>query len=111
MEVYRLIVTVYGTKHQEETRDETDLDLEPPQMYRVLLHNDHYTTMDFVVYILETVFRKPMDEAVRIMLNVHENGTGIAGVYTAEIAEAKVATVHRQARQHGYPLRCSMEPE
>ncbi|MFP4172386.1 MAG: ATP-dependent Clp protease adaptor ClpS [Candidatus Hydrogenedentota bacterium] len=80
-------------------------------MYRVLLHNDHYTTMDFVVYILETVFRKPMDQAVRIMLNVHENGTGIAGVYSAEIAEAKVATVHRQARQHGYPLRCSMEPE
>ena len=111
MEVYRLTVTVYGTQDHEETRETTDLDLEPPQMYRVILHNDHYTTMDFVVYILETVFRKPMDEAVRIMLNVHENGTGIAGVYTAEIAEAKVATVHRQARQHGYPLRCSMEPE
>ena len=80
-------------------------------MYRVLLHNDHYTAMDFVVYILETVFRKPGDEAVRIMLNVHETGIGVAGVYTAEIAEAKVATVHRQARQQGYPLKCSMEPE
>ena len=111
MEVYRLTVTVYGIQNHEETRQETDLEVEPPQMYRVILHNDHYTAMDFVVYILETVFRKPADEAVRIMLNVHENGTGTAGVYTAEIAEAKVAAVHRQARQHGYPLRCSMEPE
>ena len=80
-------------------------------MYQVLMHNDHYTTMDFVVEMLETVFRKPSPEAVRIMLNIHEQGVGRCGVYTAEIAEAKIATVHQTARAHGYPLRCTMEPE
>ncbi|MBW1987959.1 MAG: ATP-dependent Clp protease adaptor ClpS [Deltaproteobacteria bacterium] len=80
-------------------------------MYRVLLHNDDYTTMDFVVEVLRTVFHKPSAEASRIMWNVHLNGVGVAGVYTAEVAETKIHTVHRLAREHGFPLRCSMEPE
>ncbi len=67
--------------------------------------------MEFVVTVLEEVFRKRRDDAVRIMLNVHENGMGVAGVYVKGIAEAKVARTHRHAREHGYPLKCSMEPE
>lgn len=82
-----------------------------PPLYKVLLHNDHYTTMEFVVHILESVFRKSGAEAVRIMLNVHEHGVGVAGVYSAEIAETKVSTVESTAQDHGFPLRCSMEPE
>ncbi len=81
---------------------------EPPQ-YRVLMHNDNYTTMDFVVQVLETVFSKPAAEAVIIMLNIHRKGVGICGIYTAEVAETKVAKVHHLAREQGFPLRCSME--
>jgi len=80
-------------------------------MYKVLLHNDHYTTMDFVVMILQEIFHKPEAEAIQIMLNVHKRGHGLCGVYPHEIAETKVATVHRKAERHGYPLQCSMEPE
>ncbi len=104
-------MTEFNTHTGDETREDNDVELEPPAMYQVLMHNDHYTTMDFVVDVLETVFRKPAPEAVRIMLNIHEQGVGHCGVYTAEIAEAKIATVHQKARAHGYPLRCTMEPE
>lgn len=82
-----------------------------PPMFKVLLHNDHYTTMEFVVDILQSIFHKTTADAVRIMLNVHENGIGIAGVYPAEVAETKVDKVHTLARKSGYPLRCSLEPE
>lgn len=92
-----------------ETRDREVLQ-EPPQ-YKVLLHNDDYTTMDFVVMILQTVFLKNTEEATRIMLNVHHQGIGIAGIYTREIAETKVAIVHQMAKQHQFPLRCSLEKD
>jgi len=85
--------------------------VELPPMYLVLLHNDDYTTMDFVVAILEHVFGRSLEEATRIMLNVHNNGVGVAGVYTREIAETKVITVHELARRNEFPLRCSMEKE
>ncbi len=80
-------------------------------MYKVLLHNDDYTTMDFVVEVLVCVFRKPPPEAVDIMWNVHEKGVGVAGIFPAEVAETKVRTVHQMAREKGFPLLCSMEPE
>jgi ATP-dependent Clp protease adaptor protein ClpS len=89
------------------TRDQVEL----PRRYKVLLHNDNYTTMEFVVMVLRDVFRKSAEESVRIMLNVHENGMGVAGVYVKSIAETKVDTVHKRAQEHGYPLRCSTEPE
>lgn len=85
--------------------------LQEPPLYKVLLHNDDYTTMDFVVMILQTVFQKNTEEATRIMLNVHHQGIGIAGVYTREIAETKVALVHQMAKQHQFPLRCSLEKD
>lgn len=80
-----------------------------PRMFRVLLHNDDYTTMEFVVSVLVEVFRRTPDEATRIMLAVHEKGVGECGVYTAEVAETKVALVHARARREGYPLRCTLE--
>ncbi len=90
-----------------ETRDEID---EPP-MYKVLLHNDDYTTMEFVVEILILVFRRSPEDAVEIMLNVHHKGVGVCGVYTYEISETKVNNVHALAKQHGFPLKCTMEKE
>jgi ATP-dependent Clp protease adaptor protein ClpS len=82
-----------------------------PRRYRVVLLNDHYTTMEFVVQILEQVFLKPHSEAVTIMLAVHRHGSGVAGVYVKQVAETKCAAVHRRARCEGFPLRCVMEPE
>jgi len=83
---------------------------EPP-LYRVLLLNDDYTTMEFVVQVLMTVFSKSVAEATRIMLDVHHRGSGVCGVYPFEVAETKVETVHSLAHQKGYPLRCVMEQE
>jgi ATP-dependent Clp protease adaptor protein ClpS len=84
-------------------------DLDKPKMYRVVLHNDNYTTMDFVVEVLVTVFHKPAAEATKIMLDVHKKGAGVCGVYTYDIASTKISQVHQMAKQHEYPLRCSME--
>jgi len=81
---------------------------EPP-LYKVLLHNDDYTSMEFVVLLLEKIFSKTTPEATRIMLNVHQQGIGVAGVYHKEVAETKVAIVHDLAQKNEYPLRCSME--
>ena len=80
-------------------------------MYRVLLHNDDYTTMEFEVEVLVHIFHKTIEDATRIMLNVHEKGIGVCGVYTFEVAETKVDTVHSIARDHGFPLKCSMEKD
>ena len=84
---------------------------EEPPMYRVLLLNDDYTPMDFVVEILREIFHKDRPEAERIMLNVHRKGAGLCGIYTYEIAETKVTRVRAKAKEAGFPLRCTMEPE
>jgi ATP-dependent Clp protease adaptor protein ClpS len=85
--------------------------VQPPAMWRVLLHNDDYTTQEFVVWILETVFHKPSTEAFSIMMRVHQSGLGIAGIYTRDVAETKVAATKRLAEQHEFPLLVTMEPE
>lgn len=82
-----------------------------PKLYKVYLLNDDYTTMDFVVEILCEVFYKSYEEAVEIMLLIHNRGKGLCGVYTYEIAETKVDEVHRRARASGFPLRARMEEE
>ena len=81
-----------------------------PPMYKVLLHNDDYTTKEFVVMILETIFQKSESEALRIMMHVHNNGVGVAGVYTHEVAETKAVKTMNLAQAHEYPLQCSLEP-
>lgn len=91
----------------ERTRQET----KKPELFKVFLLNDDYTTMDFVVEILESVFNKPPAEAYRIMMAVHTQGQGLCGVYPYEVAETKVATVVELARGNGFPLRATMEPE
>jgi len=92
----------------DERQDEK---LARPRRFKVILHNDHYTTMEFVIFVLQEVFRKNYSEAEQIMLNVHKNGMGIAGVYIKGIAEKKADTVLKLAREHGHPLRCTVQPE
>ncbi len=95
--------------------DDRDVKLDPdtvlqePKMYRVILHNDHYTTMDFVVEVLMLVFHKPAAEATKIMLDVHKKGAGMCGVYTYDIASTKVTLVHNMAKRREFPLKCSLE--
>ncbi len=95
----------------EEVDEEVQEDLEEPPLYLVLLHNDDYTTMQFVVEILRAVFNKSMEEATLIMLNVHKKGVGLCGLYPYEVAETKVNTVATLASENGFPLKCSMERE
>ena len=82
-----------------------------PPMYKVLLHNDDYTTMEFVVDILVKVFGKSLEKATQIMLNVHNKGKAVCGIYPREIAETKVETVHNLASSKGFPLKSTMEKE
>ncbi len=91
------------TKPEEKTKR--------PKLFRVLMHNDDYTTRDFVVWVLQTIFHKGENAAVRVMMHVHQNGLGVAGVYTREVAETKISKTERLAREHEYPLRLSMEEE
>ena len=95
---------------QEGVIVKEDIKTKEPPMFRVILCNDDYTTMDFVVHVLEAVFKKKAEEATQIMLQVHRAGKGTAGVYTREVAETKITIVHHLARKNEYPLRCAMEP-
>lgn len=85
--------------------------LKKPSMFKVLLHNDDYTTMEFVVLVLRTVFLKTDTEAYKIMMAVHQAGIGVAGVYTFEVAEAKANKVIELARENGFPLLCTVEED
>jgi len=98
-----------GTITTVQERDQTRVQL--PPMYRVLLHNDDFTTKEFVVQILMAVFHKPFAEATSVMWQVHRQGWGVAGVFTREVAETKVMTTTSLAREAEFPLRVSMEPE
>ncbi len=82
-----------------------------PRRWRVILHNDDFTSMEFVVHILVTHFHKPPAEAIHVMLQVHRKGVGVAGVYSKEVAETKVAEVTDEARANGMPLKLTVEPE
>lgn len=92
-------------KVSSKTKDDT------PPMYKVILHNDHYTSMDFVVTILMNVFGKSLEKATQMMLNIHNRGRQICGIYPRQIAETKVETVHKLAAGKGFPLRSTMEKE
>jgi ATP-dependent Clp protease adaptor protein ClpS len=101
----------YNSWTERDVSEKTREDVTEPSMYRVLLLNDDYTTMEFVVEILMRVFSKSIEEATQIMLNVHRVGVGLCGVYTYEVAETKVETVQALAKEIGFPLKCSMEKE
>jgi len=96
---------------QEDVATRTRQRAARPPRYKVLLHNDDYTPMEFVVSVLEKVFGKSPAAATQIMLQIHRSGLGVAGVYVLEIAETKVATVHSMAEERGYPLRAGLEKE
>lgn len=95
-----------GARAAEESRSKAAL----PPLFRVLMHNDDFTSMEFVVEVLEVVFHKSPTDANRIMLNIHFKGLGLCGVYPHEVAETKIDRVHGMAKHEGFPLRCSMEP-
>lgn len=97
-----------GTQTSRQQREQEKIDR--PPLYKVLMHNDDYTTMEFVVEVLQLVFLKNPAEANHIMLQIHLRGTGVCGIYPFEIAETKVHKVSQLARAAGYPLRCSLEP-
>src|SRR5262249_2583661 len=92
-------------------RPKAEQQLQRPRMWRVLLHNDDYTTQDFVGWVLETVFHKPRGEAFAIMMSVHQSGLGVAGVFTHDVADTKVRTTKSLAEDHEFPLLVTMEPE
>jgi ATP-dependent Clp protease adaptor protein ClpS len=102
-----------GTDRQtgEGVLERTRQEVKRPELFKVLLLNDDYTTMDFVVEVLESIFNKPPAEAYRIMMMVHTQGRGLCGVYPYEIAETKVESVVSRARENGFPLKAAMEPE
>ncbi|MEY4700679.1 MAG: hypothetical protein RL326_866 [Pseudomonadota bacterium] len=104
-------MTKGSRQHQSDTATQEKVRVKPPKMYRVLLLNDDFTTMEFVVYILETIFQKTPSEATQIMLQVHKSGRGVAGIFSKQIAEAKIESVHAQAKREGFPLKCVMEEE
>ncbi len=100
-----------GPSHSSLLSPSADVGVKQPSKYRVLLHNDDYTPMDFVVEILEKIFKKENPIATRIMLDVHQKGRGVCGVYPYDIAETKVHLVVENARTHSYPLKCTMEED
>jgi ATP-dependent Clp protease adaptor protein ClpS len=101
----------YDPDLEESVSSETDQEVDEPPMYRVMLLNDDYTTMEFVVEVLVYVFQKSAEAATQIMLNVHRSGVGVCGIYPLEIAETKVDIVDNLARENGFPLKCIMERE
>lgn len=96
-----------GTGTATLTRTKT----KKPSMYKVLLLNDDYTPMEFVIYVLQRFFSKSAEDATKVMLHVHQNGVGICGVFTYEVAETKVTQVMDLAQQHDHPLQCTMEKD
>ncbi|MFN3200696.1 MAG: ATP-dependent Clp protease adaptor ClpS [Bradymonadia bacterium] len=98
-------------RHEEDLDVVTRRKVERPPLYRVIFHNDDYTTRDFVVMVLMRFFHKSHSEATTVMLHVHTKGAGVAGVYPLDIARTKVAIVEKLAREHEMPLKLSMEPD
>lgn len=96
-------------RFDSELLEKQDRKVKEPEMYKVVLHNDDYTTKDFVVHVLRVVFQKAPIEATRIMLMVHKTGRGVVGVYTWDIAQTRASRVHRMAREAEFPLKCTVE--
>jgi len=98
------------TRESTLTESRPDQRVQRPRMWRVLLHNDDYTTQEFVVWVLESIFHLPHAEAFAIMMHVHQAGVGVAGLFTRDVAETKVKATQQLAEQHEYPLLVTLEP-
>ena len=98
-------------KEQGDLKTVPKDEIKEPGKYKVLLLNDHYTTMEFVVEVLRTVFRHTPAQATRVMLHIHNSGVGVAGIYTKDVAETRMEQALAMAREHGHPLECALEPE
>jgi len=96
---------------QEDVKTTTQPKVNVPRKYKVLLHNDDYTTMEFVVWVLQNVFHHTPASATRVMLHIHRTGIGVAGIYGRDVAETRVEQVLTLAKEAGHPLQCTMEPE
>jgi len=101
---------ILTTPQQEKVTDKQRHNAKP-KLFKVFMHNDDYTTMDFVIEILQSIFHKESAEATVLMLQIHKRGLALCGVYPFEIAETKVDKVHKIARSSGFPLRCTLEPQ
>ena len=121
-EILRKTIAPLNMAKGEDGRDEgrdgesgtatlTRTKTQKPSMYKVLLLNDDYTPMEFVIYVLQRFFSKSAEDATKVMLHVHQSGVGICGVFTYEVAETKVTQVMDMARQHDHPLQCTMEKD
>ena len=98
-----------ANRFDNDVLDENEQDIKEPDMYKVVLHNDDYTTKEFVVAVIKKVFQKPVIEATKIMLSVHKTGRGVVGIYTWDIANTKATRVHQLAKASDFPLKCTVE--
>lgn len=94
---------------ETKLEEKTIIDIEKPRMYKVIIYNDDYTTMDFVIEVLVSIFSKNVPEAVKIMFSVHKKGSGVAGIYSYDIAATKIKQTQNMANKSGYPLKLTME--
>lgn len=108
---YDQTVAVPKTAEGVQLESRADQRVENPRLWRVLLHNDDFTTQEFVVWVLETVFNLPPAEAFSVMMHVHQAGVGVAGLFTRDVAETKVKATQTLAEQHEFPLRVTLEPD
>ncbi|MSO52378.1 MAG: ATP-dependent Clp protease adaptor ClpS [Acidobacterium sp.] len=104
-------MAVSKTADGVQTESRADERVEHPRLWRVLLHNDDFTTQEFVVRVLESVFNMPHAEAFAVMMHVHQAGVGMAGMFTRDVAETKVKATQQLAEQHEFPLLVTLEPD
>lgn len=102
---------IFSTEEDGDVALADKVRVKKPSKYHVVLHNDDYTTMEFVIWVLMHIFNRSQDEAMKIMLDVHNNGRGVCGTYSYEVAETKMNKVLSEAKKEGHPLLCTVEPE
>ncbi len=109
---YKDLEVIFMVQEKEEKKESSCFEdkIQEPLLFKVILHNDDYTTMEFVIAILREIFRKNLVEAEQIMMQVHKSGQSVVGIYTREIAEMKVARTLKRAKDAGFPLSCTFEP-
>lgn len=103
------IISSMDSEGEGNTAVKEEIKVKKPKMYKVLMHNDDYTSMEFVIHVLQKFFKKNFDESHAIMLKVHHDGIGVCGIYTFEVAESKASKVNKYSKSKGHPLKCSID--